>query len=138
VFNPDEVGVSNWEDQKPKKVVVLITVRAHSVHHRISGNARHILIVICGSPGDAWLNPGYDYISGFQALHRGLEATGMQITKYLMLKHHHKPYVNVDLFGEDIRTVFLPHLAITRFMQGVCEEDSGLLTGDCSSHSCRC
>jgi dihydroneopterin aldolase len=28
VFNLDEVGISDWEDQKPKRVVVAITASA--------------------------------------------------------------------------------------------------------------
>jgi hypothetical protein len=47
VFNLDEVGISDWEDRKLKKVVVPITARAHNIHHRISRNVKHILIVTC-------------------------------------------------------------------------------------------
>jgi hypothetical protein len=33
VFNLDEVGISDWEDRKPKKVVVPITVAAQCSQH---------------------------------------------------------------------------------------------------------
>jgi hypothetical protein len=33
VFNLDEVGISDWEDRNPKKVVMPITVTAHNIHH---------------------------------------------------------------------------------------------------------
>jgi hypothetical protein len=32
VFNLDEVGLSDWEDRKPKKGIVPITVAAHDIH----------------------------------------------------------------------------------------------------------
>jgi hypothetical protein len=36
VFNLDEVGISDWEDRKPKKAVVPITPRAHNIHRRMA------------------------------------------------------------------------------------------------------
>jgi hypothetical protein len=57
VFNLDEVGISDWEDRKPKKVVVPITVAAHNIHHRISRNVKYISIVTCISAGSACLIP---------------------------------------------------------------------------------
>jgi hypothetical protein len=50
------------------------------------------------------------------------------------LKHHHKPYVNVNLFQDYIRTVFLHHLVITRLMQDIRQEDAILLMDNYSSH----
>jgi hypothetical protein len=43
------------------------------------------------------------------------------------LKQRAKPYVNADLFENYVRTVFLPHLAITLIMQNIPEEDAVLL-----------
>jgi DNA polymerase III psi subunit len=45
VFNLDEVGISDWEDRRPKMVVGPITARAHNIHHRIPRNVKHISIV---------------------------------------------------------------------------------------------
>jgi hypothetical protein len=61
------------------------------------------------------------------ALHRALEAIGIQIEKCRILKQRAKPYVNADLFENYIRSVFLPRLAITRTMQNIPEEDAVLL-----------
>jgi hypothetical protein len=49
VFDLDEVGISDWEDRKPKKVVVPIALAAHNIHHRISRNVKHISIVTSGA-----------------------------------------------------------------------------------------
>jgi hypothetical protein len=57
---------------------------------------------------------------------------GMQIGKHLILKRRAKPYVNADLFENYVRTVFLPHLAITRIMQNVRREKAVLLMDNCS------
>jgi hypothetical protein len=133
-FNLDELGISNWEDRKPKKVVVPITVPAHSIHHRIPRNVKHISIVTCISAGGACLTPYVVTSQDSAALRRALEATGMQIGKHLILKRCAKPYVNADLFENSVRTVFLPHLAIARIMQNVRNEEAVLLMDNCSPH----
>jgi hypothetical protein len=55
----------------------------------------------------------------------------MQNGKHLILKHRPKPYLNADLFENSIRTVFLPHVAITRIMQNIPAEDAVLLMDNC-------
>jgi hypothetical protein len=132
VFNLDEVGISDWEDRKLKKVVVPITVAAHNIHHRISRNVKQISIVRCISAGDACLTRYVVTSQDSPALHRALKATGMQIGKHFILKRRAKPYVNADLFENYVRTVFRPHLAITRIMQNVRNEEVVLLMDDCS------
>jgi hypothetical protein len=51
----------------------------------------------------------------------------MQIGRHLMLKHGNKPYVNAELFKDDLRRVFLPHLMIIRIVKDRREEDAMLL-----------
>jgi hypothetical protein len=58
----------------------------------------------------------------------------MQIGKHLILKQRAKPYINADLLENYVRIVFLPHLAITRIMQNICEENTVLLMESCSPH----
>jgi hypothetical protein len=36
VFNLDEVGMSEWEDRKRKKMIVLKIIARETVHHRVS------------------------------------------------------------------------------------------------------
>jgi hypothetical protein len=36
MFNFDEVGMSEWENRKPKKVIVPKTMAGETVHHRVS------------------------------------------------------------------------------------------------------
>jgi hypothetical protein len=86
VFDLDEVGISDWEDRKPKKVVVRISVAAHTIHRRISRNVKHISIVTCISAGGACLTPYVVTSQDSAALRQALEATGMQIGKHLILK----------------------------------------------------
>jgi hypothetical protein len=67
------------------------------------------------------------------AVHRVLEADGMEIGRDLILKHREKPYVNAEPFEEYLRSVFLPHLMITHIAKDLREEDAVLLIDNCSS-----
>jgi hypothetical protein len=56
------------------------------------------------------------------ALRRALEATGMQIGNFSILKPLHKAYVNADLFEDYIQRLFLLDLAIGCLIQAIREE----------------
>jgi hypothetical protein len=47
VFNLDEVGISDWEDRKPKKVVIPMSTTSPSIHHCVSRDLKQISIVTC-------------------------------------------------------------------------------------------
>jgi hypothetical protein len=134
VFNLDEVGISDWEDRKPRRVAVPITVSPHNIHHRISRNVKLISIMTYMAAGGACLASYVVTSQDSAALHRTLEPTGMHTGKHLILKHHAKPCINADLFENYIWTVFLPSLAITSIIQNIPEEDTAGLMDHCSLH----
>jgi hypothetical protein len=45
VFNLDEVGVSEWEDRKDKKVVIPRALSGQTIHHRASRNLKHMSVI---------------------------------------------------------------------------------------------
>jgi hypothetical protein len=47
VFNLDEVGCPDWEDQKPKKVIVSRSVSPDGVYHSVSRRYRHVTLLAC-------------------------------------------------------------------------------------------
>jgi hypothetical protein len=71
------------------------------------------------------------------AVRRDLEADGMQIGRHLILKHRDKPHVNAEPFEDYLRSVFLPHLMITRIVKGLRDDDTVLLMDNCSPHITR-
>jgi hypothetical protein len=134
VFNLDEVGISDWEDRQPKKVVVPITAALHSIHHRLSRSVKHISVVACISASGACLTPYVVTSQDSAAVRRDLEADGMQIGRHLILEDRDKPYVNAELFEDYLRSVLLPYLLITRILKDLREEDAVLLMDNCSPH----
>lgn len=134
VFNLDEVGISDWEDRKSKRVVVPITAQDQTVHHAVSRNLKHLSIITCVSAGGQCLTP---YMVTSQAsipVQDCLSATGLQIGKHLFLQQRRKPYINSQLFVDYIRHVFLPTLSILRQRPDLADEDAVLLMDNCPAH----
>jgi hypothetical protein len=134
VFNLDEVGISDWEDRGPKKVVVPITAALHSIHHQLSRSVKRISVVACISASGECLTPYVVTSRDSAAGRRNLQAERMHIGRHLLLKHRDKPYANAELFEDYLRSVFLPHLMITRLMGDRREKDAVLLMDNCSPH----
>jgi hypothetical protein len=49
VFNLDKVGIPEWEDRKPKKVIVPKSMCEQTVHHKVNRNFKHISVIACVS-----------------------------------------------------------------------------------------
>jgi hypothetical protein len=54
VVNLDEVGISDWEDRKTKKVIARAAKRSwhlamfgQTIHHGVSRNVKHISVIVC-------------------------------------------------------------------------------------------
>jgi hypothetical protein len=47
VFSLNEVGISEWEDRKPKKVVVPKIIAEETVHFLVSQGVKYLSIVSC-------------------------------------------------------------------------------------------
>jgi hypothetical protein len=47
VFNLDEVGISDWEDRKSKKVIVPQSMRVPTIHHRVNRAPKHVSVIAC-------------------------------------------------------------------------------------------
>jgi hypothetical protein len=82
VFNPDDFGISDWEDRKPRRVLVPVILETHNIQHRVSRNVKHISIVICICPGGACFTLHMVTSQDSAALHRALGGSSMQIRKH--------------------------------------------------------
>jgi hypothetical protein len=75
VFNLDEVGISNWENRKPKKVVVQMTARSQYSSSNISERETHF---DCDLYIRKWRvpHPVHCYIAGLRAATSGAGSDG--------------------------------------------------------------
>jgi hypothetical protein len=121
VFNLNEVGMSDWEDRKYKKVVVQTALDGQTIHHRLSRNVRHISIIACISAGGESLTPyivtsSHRHIVTSQDSERIRErpkSPGVRLGVDFVLRHRSKPYVNGKLFLEYINIIFIHYLTLT-------------------------
>jgi hypothetical protein len=47
VFNLDEIGISDWEHGKTKKVIALPAMCGQTIHHGVSRNEKDISVIAC-------------------------------------------------------------------------------------------
>jgi hypothetical protein len=134
VFSLDEVGISDWEDRKSRKVIVPATMRGHPIHHQISRAVKHISLIACMSAAGKSLTPYMITSQDSLSLREQLRKHGVRFGTDFVLKHNQTPYINAVIFLDYIRTVFLPNLAELRTLDQFADEPAVLLMDNCSSH----
>jgi hypothetical protein len=109
-------------------------MRGQTIHHEISRTVKHISVIACISAAGESLTP---YIITFQAptsVQERLKKDGVRFGTDFVLRSNPSPYINGEIFLDDIRTVFLPNLAELRTLDGFAEETGVLLMDNCPSH----
>jgi hypothetical protein len=124
VFNLDEAGISEWEDRKPKKVIVPKSMGEQTVHHKVNRNLKHVSVLACVSAAGESLMPYLVTSQDSLYVREQLKKKGVRFGTDLILKARQKPYVNVECFPMSIRTVFLPNLNELRTLEKFADEDA--------------
>jgi hypothetical protein len=130
-FNLDEVGISDWDDRRPKWVMVPISANGETIHHGGSRNLKHVSIVTCISVGGQCLTPYMVTSQALQSLCRSLSTTRFRIGTHLFLQSGNKPYINSKLFLDCIRRVSLPCLSNLRRRPELVGEEAMFLIDNC-------
>jgi hypothetical protein len=134
VFNLDEVGTSEWEDRKDKKVMVPKTMDAQTINHRVSWNVKHTSIITCITAGGESLTPYMVMLQDSETLRKKLMTRGIRLGVDFVLKHRPKPYVNGKLFLDYTNSIFIPDLNELRQSEYFSEWEAVLLMDNCSPH----
>jgi hypothetical protein len=134
VFNFDEVGISEWEDRKDKKVIVTKTMDGEMIHHRVSRNVKYISIITCITAGWRSLTPYMVMSQDSETLRKRLMTRGVRLDVDFVLKHRSKPYVNRKLFLDYMNSIFIPYLNELRQSEKFAECEVVLLMDNCSHH----
>jgi hypothetical protein len=110
VFNLDEVGMSEWEDRKDKKVIVPKTMDNQTIHHCASRNVKYTSIIMCISAGRESLAPCIVISQDFEPLRRRLMSCCVRLDIDFVLRQRSRPYVSGKLFLESMNGIFIPFL----------------------------
>jgi hypothetical protein len=107
VFNLDEVGSSDWEDRKPRKVIAPLDVAAGNVFHPVSRKYRHVTLLACVSAAGDALTP---MIISQTPVRDSLWRQGLRQDEDVMVRQRSPAYVNEELFYEYLTEVFVPYV----------------------------
>jgi hypothetical protein len=124
VFNLDEVGISDWEDRKTRKVVGPATMGRRPIHHAVSRNVKHISVIACMSAAGESPMPYIITSQNYPAVQEQLRQHGVRFGDDLILKSNHRPYVNAEIFLESVRAMFLPSLVCIRGLGAFAAEEA--------------
>jgi hypothetical protein len=132
-FNLNQVGISEWEDRKRKKVIVPKSMGEQTVHHKVNRNLKHVSVITCISAVGETLVP---YIVTSQdSLHgrEQLKKKGVRFGTDFILKVRRKRDINAECFLEYVHTVFLSNLNELRTLEEFADKDAVLLMDNCPS-----
>jgi hypothetical protein len=124
VFNLNEVGISDWENRKARKVVIPATIDDRPIHHAISRNVKRVSVIVCMSAAGESLMPSITTAQNCRAVQEQLRRQGIRFGRDLILKSNHRLYVNAEIFLEYARTVFLPYLVCVRGLGAFAAEEA--------------
>jgi hypothetical protein len=134
IFIIDEVGMSEWEDRKERKVIVLRTLERQTIYHRESKRLRHQLIIIYITTGGESLTPYIVTSQNSDVIRKRLMGHGVRLGVDFLLRHLSKPSVSGKLFLKYINTIFVPCLNELRESEEFETCESVLLMHNCSPH----
>jgi hypothetical protein len=134
VFNLDEVGISEWEDRKQKKVIVPTTMIGEPIHHSVSKSVKHISVIACVSAAGESLIPFIVTSQMSDNILKRLMSRDVRMGVDFLLRQRSKPYVSRKLFLEYIKKIFLPYLNELRDMEQFEGREAVLLMDNCSAH----
>ena len=131
LFNLDEMGSSDWEDRKTKKVIVPNEADPKSIFHKTSRKFKHqTLLSIISAGGDA-LTP---LIITSTNVEKDLNKLGYRSGEDAIFKVRSPAYIDENIFLEYIQSVFIPYVKTIRENPVFTKEPRVLLMDSCSSH----
>ena len=130
-FNLDEVGSSDWEERKIKKVLVSKSSDPKTVNHAVSRKFKHqTLVALVSSAGDA-LTP---LLIASCDVEEDLNKNGYRIGDDVIFRYRKPPFINKELFNEYIISVLIPYVSSLRQKEEYSNEPAVLLLDSCSAH----
>jgi hypothetical protein len=132
VFNLDEVGSSDWEDRKPRKVIAPRSVSPHDVFHPVSRKYRHLTLLACVSAAGTSLTP---MVLTSCPIRDSLWTTGLRQNQDVLIRFRNPAYMTEDLFYEYLIYVFIPYVRTIRCNPIFANEPCILLMDSFSAHT---
>jgi hypothetical protein len=131
IYNLDESGLSDWEDAKPKPVLVPVDLGDSMIHYPVNRQIRHQTLLCCiSASGDAYCPL---LVSARQSVLQVFEM-GVRDGIDLRIKIAQSPYITKELFLEYLREVVIPSIESNRDLPGCRGKPAIIFCDNCSCH----
>jgi hypothetical protein len=110
VFNLDEIGTSEREDRKEKKVNIQMTMDRQMMHHGASRSVKHISVIACITAGGESLTHFIVISQISDGIRKKLMSRGVRLGVDFVLRQRPKPYVSRKLFSRMYQDNICPML----------------------------
>ena len=131
IFNMDECGNSDWEDKKPKNVIIPKILKDHRLHFPIRRSLKHAtLLATISAAGDAY----FPTIFSKDNVSLNIFKSGIREGIDLNIRVGNTSYVTRDDFCTHISEKFIPLVEDTRNITGCQDKKSLLFLDNCSCH----
>jgi hypothetical protein len=134
VFDLDEVGISEWEDRAPRKVIVPVSMTDQTTHHGVHRNLKHMLVICCVSAAGESLTPFVVSLQVKDKVIETLKIEGFRMGVDMVLEHRQKAYVTATLFQQYITNVLIPFIERLRTNPEFIGKSAILLMDNCFIH----
>jgi hypothetical protein len=109
-------------------------MRRQMIYHCIHQNFKHRSVMVCISSAGEHMMPFVVCSQVNDIVERRLETEGFRMCLDWILKRRSKPYMNSQLFIEDISTILLPDIDELRLNEEFGNKETVLLMDNCSIH----
>jgi hypothetical protein len=132
VFNLEEVGISEWEDRAPQKVIVPVSTTDQMIHHGVRPNLKHISVICRVSAAGESLTPFVVSSQVNGKVTETLKIEGFRMGVDMVLEHKQKAYVTATLFQQYVTSVLIPFIERLRTNPEFTGKSAILLVDNCS------
>jgi hypothetical protein len=135
VFHLDEVGISEWEDRAPRRVICPVSMTDQTIHHGVHRNLKHMSVICCVSAAGESLAPFVVSSQVIDKVIETLEIEGFRMGIDMVLEHKQKAYVTATLFQQYVTSVLIPFIERLQTNPEFTCKSAILLVDNCSIHT---
>jgi hypothetical protein len=131
IFNIDECSFSDWEERKPKPVLIPCRVNNVTLHYPVDRRIRHQTLICCvTAAGDAYC----PLLASADESVRQIFKTGVRDGIDLKVEIASSPYVIQAIFNKYIDEILIPAVISNRSLLSCKDKPAILLCDNCSAH----
>jgi hypothetical protein len=131
VLNLDNVGLSESEGRKWKKVVMRVNMCSDSIPGGVHRNLKHVAIIPWMRANEEHPCPSLMTSQESGNFREGLTRKAIEFGQHLIIKRSDRSYVNRKNFAESVESITIPHVMTVRVDEKIEEEEAVLWMDDC-------